>query len=161
MMSELTTQIQAREMPAQLVLSITKRTKIEGLGEHIRQSVAQLNAFATSAGADIIRGAFGIFHGPVNKDDDGPMEVCLPVKGAFTPSGDIVLREIPGGPVVQVSGSGDYCHFPKVLELYENAHEWICKNGFHPDGPPQEWWEGPNGEEDHLTVVWHYKPKDA
>jgi DNA-binding transcriptional MerR regulator len=154
--------VTTRDLAPQLVLSISKRVKIDGLEEHIMESPKRLSAFADAQPSGKVTGrAFGIYHGPVNRDDDGPMEVCLPVKGAFTPAGDIVLRELPGGSAVCVAGGGAYCDFPKVLELYDAACAWMQKNGSVHDGPPREMWSGPNGEEGVMEVVWPYRKGGA
>lgn len=141
----------------QLVLSISKRIKVDSLESHITGSVARLNTFATDAGAEIVGEPFGIFHGPVNNDDEGPMEVCLPVRGTFAPSGDIVARELPGGPAVRVVGTGDYCHFPKVLELYDAAVMRMNQDGHEPAEPPRELWADLHGENSALQVLWRYQ----
>jgi DNA-binding transcriptional MerR regulator len=162
MNTETAIMVTTRDLAPQLVLSISKRVKIDGLEEHIRETPKRLIAFADAQPSGEIMGqAFGIYHGPVNRDDDGPMEVCLPVKGAFTPSGDLVLRELPGGPAVCVAGGGEYCEFPKVLELYDAACDWMQKNGSAQDGPPREMWSGPNGEDHVIEVVWPYRKGDA
>ena len=153
--SELT--LTTEEIAPQLVLSISKRIKVDALRQHITESAARLTTFATNGGAEIVGGPFGIFHGPVNNDDDGPMEVCLPVRGTFAPSGDIVARELPGGPVVRVVGTGEYCAFPKVLEMYDAAAIWIKQNGHEMAEPPRELWSGPNGEDEAMQVVWRYQ----
>jgi DNA-binding transcriptional MerR regulator len=153
--SEMTTATET--IPTQLVLSISKRIKVEGLEGHMTESVARLNTFAQEAGAEIVGEPFGIYHGPVNHDDDGPMEVCLPVRGAFAPSGDIVARELLGGDAVRVIGTGDYCEFPKVLELYDAAVMWMKQNGHEPAESPRELWTGPNGEGNTMQVLWRYR----
>jgi len=63
------------------------------------------------------------------------MEVCLPVRGAVTPTGNITAREMPGGPAALATGTGAYCEFPKVLEIYDRAFEWIKQQGAEPAAP--------------------------
>lgn len=140
------------EAPPQLILTISKRVKVDALETHICDSCTRLLAFA-DAQPDLERigTPFGIFHGPVNQEDDGPVEVCLPVRGAATPSGDLILREIEGGHFATATGTKDQSDFPRVLEIYDAVTDWMKDNGYAMSGPPREGW----GE--CITVTWPYK----
>lgn len=150
------------EAGPQVVLGITKRVKIDGLEEHLTGSLRRLRQFvAEQPGVEAAGDAFGIYHGPVNRDDDGPMEVCLPVRGAVTPVGDIVAREIPAmRRAVATGGEAEgWTEFPKVLRIYDQVYEWIEANGFQPEGAPWEFSPALGLSESAIRVEWPYKAK--
>ena len=144
--------VTTHEAAPQLILGISKRIKVDALQDYFHSSCDRLTTFAASQpNLEVVGDAFGIYHGPVNHEDDGPMEVCLPVRGAAAPSGDIVLRELPGGPVAIATGTREQSEFPRVLEIYDAVAGWINSNGYTMDGPPREGW----GE--LVTVTWSYR----
>jgi DNA-binding transcriptional MerR regulator len=73
---------------------------------------------------------FVIFHGPVNNEEDGPIEVCVPKNG-----GD---KRLPAGEVAFTEIAGAQCEFPEVLGAYEAVYRWAKEHGREPGGPPRE-----------------------
>lgn len=72
--------VSTREVPEQKVLTLTRRV---------------LTAKAQGAGVSSDQPFFVVFHGHVDEESDGPVEVCLPVEGPVEPSGDIAVRLEP------------------------------------------------------------------
>ena len=73
---------------------------------------------------------FVLYHGTVNHEEDGPVEVCVP-----RAAGDVRL---PAGEVAQTQISGAQCEFPEILGAYEAVYRWAKEHGREPDGPPRE-----------------------
>jgi DNA-binding transcriptional MerR regulator len=83
---------------------------------------------------------FVLYHGPVNKEEDGPVEVCVP-----TDAGD---RRLPAGEVAFTEISGEQCTFPQILGAYEAVYRWAKDHDRRADGPAREiYLAGPGGSE--------------
>lgn len=99
-----------------------------------RVLVSDLESFIYSAFDELGRSEDGppfvLYHGPVNAEEDGPVEVCVPkTEGqAHLPAGEVAFTEI----------SGNQCEFPEILGAYEAVYRWAKKKGREPNGPPRE-----------------------
>jgi len=100
-------EVEVRDVPQTQVVSITKRITVEALGQHIKGSLGRLSEFVQAQGGVTTGAPLGIFQGPVTQTDDGPMEVCFPVRGSFTASGNSVVKELEGGRAAAVTAVGE------------------------------------------------------
>src|SRR5439155_26347226 len=80
---------------------------------------------------------FVLYHGPVNTEEDGPIEVCVPRL-----DGD---KRLSAGDVAFTEVSGRQCDFPELLGGYEAVYRWAKEHGRDPDGPPRDLSEWPGG----------------
>jgi len=155
----MTFEVQTRDVPATQVVSITKRVKVEALGQYIQGSLLALSEFVQSQGGTLAGAPFGIYHGPVNHTDDGPLEVCFPAQGTFTAAGEVAVKELPQGRVAVVRVTGEQCRFPEIVGAYDATHDWISANGFEPAGSPREVWNGPD-ENGMMEIAWPFAAKE-
>jgi DNA-binding transcriptional MerR regulator len=82
---------------------------------------------------------FVLYHGPVNAEEDGPVEACVPKR-----AGD---KHLPAGEVAFTEISGSQCDFPEILGAYESVYRWAKEHGREPAGPPREiYLSGPREE---------------
>jgi len=89
--------------------------------------------------------AFTLFHGPVNHDEDGPVEVCVPKA-----NGD---KRLPAGEVAFTEISGSQCQFPEILGAYEAVYRWAKEHGREPNGPAREIYLGDPAEELRMEIA--------
>jgi DNA-binding transcriptional MerR regulator len=88
---------------------------------------------------------FVLYHGPVNNDEDGPVEVCVP-----NADGD---RRLPAGEIAFTEISGEQCQFPQILGAYEAVYRWAKEHGREASGPAREiYLSGPGGA-DQLQIA--------
>ena len=73
---------------------------------------------------------FVLYHGTVNHEDDGPVEVCVPATAADS--------RLPAGEVAHTRITGAQCEFPEILGAYEAVYRWAKEQGREPNGPPRE-----------------------
>ena len=98
--------------------------------------VGELDPFITSTfeelGAEWGNGPapFVLYHGAVNTEEDGPVEVCVPKA-----EGD---QQLPAGEVAFTQISGNQCQFPEILGAYESVYRWAKEHARAADGPPRE-----------------------
>jgi effector-binding domain-containing protein len=103
----------------------------------------------------------GIYHGPVNHEDDGPIEVCVPVQAALMASGEVAMRELAGGKLASVLMIGDQCEFPAILKGYDLAFDWVRKNGYEVTESPREIWHSQPGENARMEIALPFREPAA
>ena len=157
----MTLDIQVKTVDQQPIISIMRHVKIDGLSGHIKGSLQTLFAFAKSHNDAVAGPPFGIYHGPVNEDENGPMEVCLPVQTALTPGGEVTSREMAGGQFASVMLRGEQCDFPAILKGYDAVIDWVRQNGYEPAEAFREIWHSEPGEEDQMEVGMLFREKGA
>jgi hypothetical protein len=129
-----------RTVPEQIVLSEQRSTILQGLPAAIVDAAVRLrNAAAADGGA--AGELFVVFHGEVNEDDDGPVEVCLPVA---TPSP--ATRTEPAHREAYVVVTAAQLQWPHILSAYDAVERWIDATGRTWAGPPREVYRGNNPE---------------
>jgi DNA-binding transcriptional MerR regulator len=129
--------IRERDVPAQVVLTEKRSLRITELKAWLPDAICQL---AETAGR---HGGLGgemlvIFHGEVNEDSDGLVEVCAP---AAHPDG------LPPGLPVRTEAAHREAYmpitraqfeYPQILSAYDAVADWIATAGLAQAGPPRE-----------------------
>ena len=88
---------------------------------------------------------FVLYHGPVNAEEDGPVEVCVP-----SAEGD---KQLPAAEVAFVEISGEQCQFPQILGAYESVYRWAKEHGREPAGSPREIYLSGPGPDERLEIA--------
>ena len=146
-------EINVRTVAPQPIISITKRVKVSQLDQNIRDSLQALYALVEAQGGSTASAPLGIYHGPINQEEDGPIEVCLPVKSALVATGEIATRELAGGKLASVMMIGDQCEFPAILKGYDLVFDGVGKHGYDATEPPREIWHSAPGEDARLEIA--------
>lgn len=149
--------VKEKQVGTRLILSINKQVGIKELDAYIKQSLSSLHQFIETHNGRLLGPPFGIYHGPVNAQDDGPVEVCCPVEGQFTPTGAIVMRELAAERMASVTVNGPQCDFPDILEAYNAACDWVVQQGYETAGPPREVWHTVPGPEARMEIQWPFR----
>ena len=131
-------QVTAKQIQAQKIVSITQRVFIGDLQAHLDGSIKQLMAYAQANNLLIAGLPFSIYHGAVSEDQDGSVEVCLPITGDVHPSGNIRAQELPGVQVAYTITSLRQSIFPGVLNAYAAIKDWIAANHHQIAASPRE-----------------------
>jgi len=128
------------QVAEQPYVSWKKRVLVPGLEPFIVDTFREL-------GRDGAREpGFVLYHGPVNNEEDGPVEVCVP-----TDDGD---KRLPAGEIALTEISGEQCQFPQILGAYEAVYRWAKENGREASGPAREIYLcGPGGIEQLQIAV--------
>ena len=129
--------IETRDVPAEHVATIEGRVTAPAVPEFIGNSMGRL--FETLGKAGVETGVpFVVYHGEVNVDADGPVEVCVPYVGAVTPVDDIRLRIEPAHREAFTRLTKQHVVFPEILDAYEAVERWATTNGNGVAGAPRE-----------------------
>ena len=113
-----------KRVEEQPYVSRAKRVYVNGLDRFITDTFAELDSAHAAAPP------FVLYHGPVNHEEDGPVEVCVP-----NADGE---RRLPAGEVAFTAISGAQCDFPEILGAYESVYRWAKEHGREAAGPPRE-----------------------
>ena len=129
--------VRTKRMPEQRYVSRSTRTRIEGLEPFVIGSIKELGGEVERAGP-----AFVLYHGPVNEQDDGPVEVCVPAAEGeqVLPAGEVAFTEVPSS----------HQQFPEILEPYDAIWNWAKEHGRELDGPAREIYH----DEDRWEIAW-------
>jgi DNA-binding transcriptional MerR regulator len=146
-------EVTVRTVAAQPIISITKRVKVEQLSQHIGDSLKSLYALIETQDGSAAGPPLGIYHGAINHEDDGPIEVCVPVERAPNVSGEVATRELPAGKLASVMMTGDQCEFPAILKGYDLAFDWVGKQGYQATEAPREIWHSQPGENARMEIA--------
>ncbi|HEU0303314.1 MAG TPA: MerR family transcriptional regulator [Gaiellaceae bacterium] len=121
-----------RRVDEQHYVSRSRRLRVKDLEPFICETFDALGTDGPPAAP------FVLYHGPVNEEDDGPVEVCMP-----RADGEGVL---PEGEIAFTAIRGEQCFFPQILGAYEAVYRWVNEQGREPDGPAREIYVGWPGE---------------
>ena len=133
-------QVTTKQVQAHKIVSITRRVFIGDLQAHLDGSIKQLTAYAQANNVPIAGLPFSIYHGAVREDQDGAVEVCLPITGDVHPSGDMMVQELPAAQVAYATASLRQSIFPGILKAYTAIEEWIRANHHQIADSPREIW---------------------
>lgn len=124
--------IRRRKVPDQLVLTEQRPIQhLTELGTWTAEAMDRLmGAAKTLAGRPFV-----IFHGEVNQDGDGPVEVCVPVDQVPGHTASRVEKAHEEAYVRLTKAQFDY---PQILDVNENLEHWITQNRLRVCGSPRE-----------------------
>jgi len=117
------------------VLTEQRHTTVDGLTGWIGEGFGRPMQAAEQAGG-VTGAAFVVFHGQVDEDSDGPVELCAPVSGPAGP--DVAARTEPAHREAYLRIPKFQVEFPQILRAYEEVEQWIRDSGHLPAGSPRE-----------------------
>ncbi len=148
------------QLKGQSVVSVSGRVRVKKLDAFIRESLAQIRQYVVEQGGKLAGAPFGIYHGPINDEDDGPIQVCCSFTGTVKPAGKIEVTELQGGSFAMVELHGADCDFPAILGGYDAVCTWIAQRGYDMIGSPREVWVSHAGDpEVVMQIAWQYQEK--
>jgi DNA-binding transcriptional MerR regulator len=134
--------VETKQVEEQPYVSRSARVRVDGLERFIVSTIDEL--MQTHSPSDH---AFTLYHGEVNDEDDGPVEVCVP-----TAEGD---KRLPAGEVAFTFAAGDQCKFPEIIGAYDAVAHWAKQHGRELDGSPREIYRSDpaQGEEPRMEIA--------
>jgi effector-binding domain-containing protein len=129
--------IEERDVAEQLVLTEQRHTTVHGLTDWLDECMPRLHGLAERAGG-IAGPAFIIFHGEVNAESDGPVEVCVPIAADGRATVDSPARAEPAHREAYTRIRKSQVEFPQILDAYEAVEQWIATNNREMTAAPRE-----------------------
>jgi DNA-binding transcriptional MerR regulator len=130
--------VETRDVPEQHVATITRNLTVGGLPAFIMDGYGHLAKHLTDADAARAGAFFVIYHGEVNDDSDGPVELCLPYRGDVRANGEIAVRTEPAHREAFTTITRAQVAFPTILDAYEAVETWIKREGHEMTASPRE-----------------------
>lgn len=121
------------ESPARLMLSIRRNIRVPAYHEWIPAALEQLMNHVQASGGRMSAEPVALYYGPVNEEDDGPVEIGVPFEGPVGPKGEMKVREWPAHRAVTVRTYGEYNEYPKILEMWNGLARYVDEEGLEPD----------------------------
>lgn len=128
-----------KRVEEQPYVSRADRVHVDDLGQFICDAFEQLE-YEEAASPPFV-----LYHGPVNHEEDGPVEACVPKAG-----GD---KRLPAGEVAFTQISGAQCDFPEILGAYDSVYRWAKEHEREPAGPPREIYFNKIGEPLEMEIA--------
>jgi len=128
--------VQVREIPEQFVLTEQRHVLVGELPEWIEAAMGRLLRVAAGHGG-VAAPPFVVYHGEVNEDSDGPVEVCVPI-GLSAGSAGLPTRREPAHHEAYTRITKAQVVYPQILAAYDAVDGWITAQGRTVDGAPRE-----------------------
>lgn len=129
--------IEERDVPEQVVLTEQRHTTVHGLSDWFDECMPRLHGLAGRAGGTA-GPAFIIYHGEVNEESDGPVEVCVPIAAEQRSAVDAPTRVEPAHREAYTRIRKAQVAFPQILDAYEAVEQWTAKHGRQVVAAPRE-----------------------
>jgi DNA-binding transcriptional MerR regulator len=126
--------VQERQVPEQLVLTEQRHVNAGELPEFIGSAGQRLMKTADAHGG-VTGPMFVVYHGEVNEDSDGPVEVCLPIEAA---DADAATRREPAHREAYVRLVKAQVEYPQILSAFDAVAGWVGTHGLTMAAAPRE-----------------------
>ena len=130
--------VDTRDVPQQQVAALTRSLTVGDLPAFIEDGFGRLDAAVREADAHRDGSFFVVYHGEVNDDSDGPVELCLPFRGELATAGEIIVRSEPPHREAFTTITRAQVEFPGILDAYAAVEGWIDGEGREMAGSPRE-----------------------
>jgi DNA-binding transcriptional MerR regulator len=130
--------VATREVPEQRVLSIARSVFVKDLPDFISRAHLDLYDQLRRVNAQPRGPSFVIYHGEVNNDSDGPVEVCIPFTGDAPAGVEAAARAEPAHREAYTTITRAQCEFPGILDAYAAVEAWIEERGLSMGAAPRE-----------------------
>ena len=120
--------IEERDIPYQIVLTDHRHVTAAELEPWLDVCMPHLHEVAHATGG-VTGPGFIIFHGEVNEESDGPVEVCIPVDPARKDDFNLPTRVEPAHREAYTRITKSMVEFPQILTAYDAVEKWIADNG--------------------------------
>jgi DNA-binding transcriptional MerR regulator len=129
--------VHTRDIPEQLVLTEQRHVTPEDLPAWIGAAMGRLIGAAAPAGG-VAAPPFVVYHGEVDHDSDGPVEVCVPVDPARAAGLTAPTRTEPAHREAYVRITKAQVAFPQILSAFETVSRWVGDQGLPCGDSPRE-----------------------
>jgi effector-binding domain-containing protein len=120
------------DLEPQRVATIRRRVPQNGLGEFFMEVLPKLEATIAAAGGTPAGPPYGRYYSPPPTLDT---EAGIPFVGSLAPSGEIEIKELPGGRAAKTVHVGAY---DTLSGEYPRLETWIAEHGEHAGEGPWE-----------------------
>jgi DNA-binding transcriptional MerR regulator len=131
------TGIRERDQPERLVITEQRRVGVDELSGWLGQAMWRLAGSAGEYGG-MVAPQFVVYHGEVNQDGDGPVEICTPIDPAANVDGAVQIRREPAHHEIYLRLRKAQVGYPQILSAFDSLAAWIAREGLDSSAPPRE-----------------------
>jgi DNA-binding transcriptional MerR regulator len=121
--------IETRFVPEQKVATIERRVYVDKLPAFIDEAMGNIYAGLGASGVQASGVPFVIYHGKVDNDSDGPVEVCVPFTGTLEPVGEVRVRVEPAHEEAFTTMKKKAVDGPELMHGYDAVAAWMLERG--------------------------------
>jgi DNA-binding transcriptional MerR regulator len=130
-------EIKERDVAEQLVLTEQRHTTVQGLQPWLEETFGRMWTTAERLGG-MAGPVLVIYHGKVDEDSDGPVEVCGPINPNGQDLSQVATRTEPAHREAYTRITKAQVAFPQILSAYDAVDQWITENGKTIGDSPRE-----------------------
>lgn len=130
-------EIRERDVPDQVVLTEQRHITVDALSGWIGRTIDSLMTIAIEHDGPVAP-VFVVYHGSVNEDSDGPVEVCVPVPPELGDDPRFATRIEPAHHEGYTVLRRAQIAFPQILSGYDAVGQWAVDIARHITGSPRE-----------------------
>ena len=120
--------ISVKSFPEQKIVSIKKNVSVPKFHQFIPEALKLVSEHIKESGGKITGDPICFYYGPVNENDDGPVEICLPFEGEVVSNGIIQVRNILSHSAAFGTAPPELSQYPEILEPWDAVVAWIQEN---------------------------------
>ena len=110
---------------------------MQELPDFIGSALGRLTGVAEGHGG-VVGAPFVVFHGMVDAENDGPVEVCVPIAPAHEGSSGVPMRTEEAHREAYATLRKEQVAFPEILGAYDAVATWIDAQGLAVAAGPRE-----------------------
>jgi DNA-binding transcriptional MerR regulator len=127
-----------REVGEQKVVFVQQHVTAERLEAFLGEATEQLFVYLRAAGAGLSGPVFAIYHGLVDQDGNGPVEVCVPTDSPVQPTGHIGVRLEPAHRQAFTELRKGQSEYPTVAGAFAALASWLDGRGLQLNASARE-----------------------
>jgi DNA-binding transcriptional MerR regulator len=131
-------EIVVREVPEQTVLTEQRHVRAQDLPGWIDEAVGRLLKAAAGHGDGVTGPCFIVYHGEVNEESDGPVEICLPITPDPDRAVEAATRVEPAHREAYTRITKAQVAFPQILSAFDAVRAWTEQCDAVPVSAPRE-----------------------
>lgn len=148
-----------RDVPEQVVLTEQRHVAQPELVDWMVAAMTRVEEAAGGFGG-VSEAPFVIYHGEVNEDSDGPVEVCMPIAAQSAPP-SVPARVEPAHREAYVRLKKREVEYPQILSAYDAVAQWVKEQGLAEAGAPREvyWadWDAAGPDDEVCDIAYPVK----
>jgi DNA-binding transcriptional MerR regulator len=126
-----------RDIPEQLVLTEQRHAVADELPKWLPDAIGRLIGTSQKFGG-MVGPVSVLYHGEVNQESDGPVEVCVPIALDKESTVDVAARREPAHREAYVRIKKSLVAYPQILSAFDAVSQWMIANGKPMNGSPRE-----------------------
>ena len=130
--------IRERDVPEQQVLTEQRHLRVWELAGWLGPTIGRLVGVAQQRYGGVTAPVFVIYHGEVNQDSDGPVEVCVPIDATLPEPADTPSRRELAHHEAYVRITKAQVEYPQILSAFDAVAQWLASREQNAAGAPRE-----------------------